>query len=106
LSVPPLASLLGHCRDAAWRAGEDGAAQLGDFGLAAAAAELQAELADARSVLAGGKPSGGFHKRHAVRPRCPTARARAPASPAWDRTGERLRAPNARRGWRAALPVK
>lgn len=48
-------------------AGEDGVARLGDFGLAEVAAELEAELADARSVLAGGKPSGGFHKRHMVR---------------------------------------
>ena len=48
-------------------AGEDGAARLGDFGLAEAAEELAAELADARSVLFGGKPSGGFYKRHVVR---------------------------------------
>ena len=48
-------------------AGEDGAARLGDFGLAEAAGELAAELADARSVLSGGKPSGGFYKRHVVR---------------------------------------
>ena len=47
--------------------GADGAARLGDFGLAEAAAELAAELTDARSVLSGGKPSGGFYKRHVVR---------------------------------------
>ncbi|KAK9833258.1 hypothetical protein WJX81_000555 [Elliptochloris bilobata] len=46
--------------------GEDGVPRLGDFGLAEAAEELAVELADARSVLAGGKPSGGFYKRHVV----------------------------------------
>ncbi len=48
-------------------AGEDGVAHLGDFGLAEAEEELSAELADAHSVLSGGKPSGGFYKRHVVR---------------------------------------
>jgi len=97
--------LSSHSGDAARRAGEDGAAQLSDFGLAAAAAELAAELADARSALAGGKPSGGFHKRRAVRARRPAARARGPGPPAGDPAGGRPRACEARRGWRAAPPA-
>ena len=42
--------------------------QLADFSIAEFAAELAEEHADRRSLLKGKQPTGGFHKRHLVRP--------------------------------------
>ncbi|CAL8468340.1 g7880 [Coccomyxa elongata] len=46
--------------------GNDGSAILGDFGIAELAAVLAEEQADRTNLIRGGKPSGGFHKRHLV----------------------------------------
>ncbi len=48
--------------------GNDGSAILGDFGIAELAAVLAEEQADRTNLIRGGKPSGGFHKRHLVSP--------------------------------------